>query len=172
MFCSQTIPSHLLSSFVHTQPFPLWFQSSQRLKGGCDRLMEKPRQVSCSQSSCHVYAHFLFFVCINYKSEKVAGEYLVKRQNWCKGGTANLSQGRVLSERRGGTEIPYLTPRMLQPVWKTALINWLHCGMNLLFEAIVVRTVQHRVELGDTPDGLFQYAEMKLLSAARVGRCY
>lgn len=31
---------------------------------------------------------------------------------------ANLGQDRVLSERRGRTEILYLTPRMLQPVWK------------------------------------------------------
>lgn len=80
------------------------------------------------------------------------------------------TSGRVLSEHRGGTEILYLTPHMLQPVWKTVLINWLHCGMNLLFEAIMVRTVQHQAELRGCTDGVFHYTEMKLLSAAGAGR--
>lgn len=73
---------------------------------------------------------------------------------------------QVLSGHWGGTEIRYLTPHMPQPVWKTVLINWLHCGMNLLFEVIMVRTVQHRVELRGCSDGVFHHTEMKVLSVS------
>lgn len=149
------------------------FQPSQRLMGSSDGLRGKHRQVYCPRPSCHVNTSTYSLVCvhINYTSEKiqVAGEYLAEGQNWCKGRRANLSQDRVLSERRGGTEILYLTPCMLQPVWKTALINWLHRGMKLLFEEIMVHTAQHSVEL----KGFFFFfycTEMKLLSAARAGR--
>lgn len=76
-------------------------------------------------------------------------------------------QTSVLSEQQGGAEIPYLTPRMLQRVWKTALINRLHCGMKHLSEALLVLTAQRR---GSQRlfQGVFQYTEMKLLSAARA----
>lgn len=100
-----------------------------------------------STSRCTVHDHpamstQALILHINNKSKKiqVAGEYLEGR-NWCKGRRANLTQGRVLS-RWEGTEILYLIPRMLLSVWKTAPINWLHCGMKLLFEATMVRTVQ------------------------------
>lgn len=38
-------------------------------------------------------------------------------------------------ERGGRTEILYLTPLMFQPVWKTAVINWLSRGIKPLYEA-------------------------------------
>lgn len=45
---------------------------------------------------------------------------------------AHLSPGSSLICKSEGTQILYLTPDMLPSRWKTALINWLHCGMKLV----------------------------------------
>lgn len=158
-----------LFSIPHTESSCL--KRSQRLMGGFDRLRKKLRQVYCPWSASHVNKSTYSLPCvrINYKSEKmkVAGEYLVEGHNWCKGRRATLSQNWVLSEHKGGTEILYLTPHMLQPIWKTVPINWLHCGMKPLFEAIKVCTGQRCAKLWSSSDMSFTWHWNK--SAAQPG---
>lgn len=81
----------------------------------------------------------------NFKSQKtqVAGEYLVEAVQRKK---SEPQLGPSLIWASEGKRRYCIWLCMLQPIWKTALINRLHCGMKLLFEVIMVRTVQQHVE--------------------------
>lgn len=118
---------------VHAQLSPQWFQSHKRslkLIGSCDRPKKKHHRVKRLTTSLRRFK-------LLQKSKPEPGPSLYL-------------------EHQGGEQILYLTPRMLQHAWKTALINWLHCGMKLLVEGDkTVRTGQHSVEVGGCSDGVF-----------------
>lgn len=80
----------------------------------------------------------------NFQSQKtqVAGEYLVEAVQRKK---SEPQPGPSLIWASEGKRRYCIWLCMLQPIWKTALINRLHCGMKLLFEVIMVRTVSSDV---------------------------
>lgn len=136
-------------------------QQSQRLMVSSDRLRERLRQVYCPRSSSRVNTctHSLVFVRFNYKSEKIqaACEWFVEEQNWRLQRQKSQTSARTESHLNTREERRYCIwlPTCFSAFGNPALINRLHCGMKLLFQAIMVHTVHRGVEVRGCSGGVF-----------------
>lgn len=106
------------------------FKAFSALKGSWEALTEWAKDiVRCTvhdQPAMSTQALILWAVSIFITSLRRLELPVNEGRYWCRDRRANLS---LIWDTGGVTQILYLTPHMVQLVWKTVLINWLHWGI-------------------------------------------
>lgn len=143
--------------------FPQWFQSScfvSKAHGkaptdwgsGIVRCTDRDHPVMSTQ------APILWCLSILITSLRRVELLVNEAQKWCRGRRAKLRPSLIWTLR-----YCIWLPTCFSLVGETVPISWLYCGMKLLFETIMVRPVQHQVELRGCSDGAFHYTKNKAI---------